>query len=153
MRVHFVDSNIFYYHLLQDKIHGPRATGILRRVKEGKIAATSVIVISELVSLFEFRMVQAHKRKDLSQAEKNFIVKHFERAISGFYELTTTLMYLKKLSCTSRDVSEAFDYRSEYNLNFNDAINIAIMKRNDISNIYSFDKAFDEVPWLSRKTS
>jgi len=29
LEIHFVDSNIFYYHLLQDKVYGPRATGII----------------------------------------------------------------------------------------------------------------------------
>jgi len=33
MEIHFVDSNIFYYHLLQDKVGGPRAIGIIRRIR------------------------------------------------------------------------------------------------------------------------
>lgn len=151
MSIHFVDSNVFYYHLLQDRTYGPRATGILNRIWEGENAATSVIVISELVSLFEFRILQARKRKDLSQTEKEYIVERFKEAIHALYRLITTLTYLRKLDCTPRDAFDAFTYRSKYGLNFNDALNVAIMKRNNISEIYSFDKAFDKIPWLKRK--
>jgi len=29
--------------------------------------------------------------------------------------------------------------------------NVAVMERNNVSGIYSFDKAFDNIPWLKRK--
>ena len=151
MEIHFVDSNVFYYHLHQDKTYGPRATGIMRRIRDGEEAATSVIVVSELVSLFEFRIVQSRKREDLSQTEKDYIAKRFEEAISDFYNLITALAYLSKLDCTWDTALKAFAYRSSYRLDFNDAINLAVMERNNIRNIYSFDKAFDNVPWLKRK--
>lgn len=70
MSTHFVDSNFFYYHFLQDKVQGPRATEIVRRIRNGEAAATSVIVVSELTSLFEIRIMQTERRKDLSQVEK-----------------------------------------------------------------------------------
>lgn len=153
MEIHFVDSNIFYYHLLQDKIHGPRATGIIRRIRNGEEAATSIIVLSELTSLFEFRIMQTRKRKDISQAEKGYITERFEKSLSDLHDLITTLAHLEKLDCTWDDTLKAFTYRSEYKLGFNDATNLAVMERKSISNIYSFDKAFNNVPWLRRKDS
>jgi len=149
--IHFVDSNIFYYHLLQDKVHGPRATNIIRRIKDGEATATSVIVISELISLFEFRIMQTRRREDLSQAEKEYITEHFEKSISDFCDLITTLIHLEKLDCTWNDALKAFTHRSRYGLGFNDASNVAVMERNKISDIYSFDKAFDNIHWLKRK--
>jgi len=151
LEIHFVDSNVFYYHLLQDKVHGPRATGIIRRIKDGEEAATSVIVISELTSLFEFRIMQTQKREDLSQAEKKYITERFEKSISICHDLITKLVHLEKLDCTWDDAFKAFTHRSKYRLGFNDATNLAVMERNKISNIYSFDKAFDNIPWLKRK--
>ena len=151
MKIHFVDSNIFYYHLLQDKVHGPRATGIIGRIRDGEAAATSVIVISELISLFEFRIMQTHKRVDLSLGEKKYITERFERSTSDCHDLITSLVHLEKLDCTSDDALNAFTYRSKYRLGFNDAINLAVMERNNILDIYSFDKAFDNIPWLKRK--
>ncbi|MEM3005363.1 MAG: PIN domain-containing protein [Candidatus Bathyarchaeia archaeon] len=44
----------------------------------------------------------------------------------------------------------AFTYRLRYGLGFNDATNVAIMERKNISKLYSFDKVFDNVPWLKR---
>jgi len=153
MEIHFVDSNIFYYHLLQDKVHGPRATGIIRRIRNGEAAATSVVVLSELTCLFEFRVLQTLKRKDLSQAEKQSICERFEESVSGFRDLVTTLVHLEKLGCAWDDALKAFTYRSQYKLGFNDAANLAVMDRNGISNIYTFDKSFYNVPWLRRKDS
>lgn len=153
MAVHFVDSNIFYYHLLQDKVHGSKATGIIRRIRNGEAATTSVIVLSELTSLFEFRIVQTRRRENLSQAEKEYITERFEKSVSSFHDLITTLVHLERFDCTWDDALKAFTYRSEYELGFNDATNLAIMKRNNISNIYSFDKAFDNITWLRRKDS
>lgn len=148
-----MDSNIFYYHLLQDKVYGPRATGIIQRIKNGESATTSVIVLSELISLFEFRIIQTRRRKDLSQKEKEYTLKRFEKSVSHFHDLIRALVHLEKLDCTWDDALKAFIYRSEYKLGFNDATNLAVMERNNISNIYSFDKAFENVPWLRRKDS
>jgi len=151
LETHFIDSNIFYYHLLQDKVHGSSATSIIRRIRNGEAATTSVTVLSELISLFEFRIMQTRKREDLSQAEKEYITERFEKSTYNFHDLITTLVHLEKLDCTWNDALKAFTYKSEYKLGFNDATNLAVMERNNISNIYSFDKAFDNVPWLKRK--
>jgi len=153
LEIHFVDSNIFYYHLLQDKVHGSRATSIIRRIRNGEPAATSVTVLSELINLFEFRIIQVRKREDLPQAEKEYTIERFEKAVSNFHDLITTLAHLEKLDCMWSDVLKAFIYRSEYKLGFNDATNLIVMERNNISNIYSFDKAFDNISWLKRKDS
>jgi len=153
MEIHFVDSNIFYYHLLQDKAYGLRATGIIRRIRNGEAAATSVIVLSELTSLFEFRILQTLKRKDLPQTEKETICQRFEKSASSLRDLVTTLVHLKKLGCAWDDALKAFTYKIEYKLGFNDAVNLAVIERNGISNMYTFDKSFDNVPWLGRKDS
>lgn len=153
MEIHFVDSNIFYYHLLQDKVHGSRATGIMRRIRNGEAATTSVIVLSELTSLFEFRVIQIRRREDLSQTEKEYSAERFKKSISNLHDLIATLVHLEKLDCAWDDALKAFTYSSEYRLGFNDAVNLAVMERNSISNIYSFDKAFDNTPWLKRKDS
>ena len=153
MSTHFVDSNIFYYHFLQDKVQGPRATEIIRRIRNGEAAATSVIVVSELTSLFEFRIMQTERRKDLSQVEKQYITERFKKAITDFQDMITALIHLEKLDCTWNDAQKVFRYRSEYKLDFNDAANLAAIERENISSIYSFDKSFDVVSWLKREQS
>ncbi len=97
--------------------------------------------------------MQTRRREDLSQAEKEHIAERFRKSVSNFHGLITTLVHLEKLDCTWDAALKAFTYRSEYKLGFNDAINLAVMERNNISNIYSFDKAFDNVPWLKRKNT
>ncbi|MFQ6074631.1 MAG: type II toxin-antitoxin system VapC family toxin [Candidatus Bathyarchaeia archaeon] len=152
MEVRFIDSNIFYYHLVQDKTYGPNATGIIGRVRDGEPAATSVIVVSELMSLFEFRILQIHRRDDLSSAQKALLIKRFESAMSSFYDLITSLVHLDKLGCAWDEALEAFVHMLDYGLDFNDALNVAVMKRNNIQSLYSLDKAFDRVPWLKRRS-
>ena len=145
-----MDSNIFYYHLLDDKTYGPKATAILRRIEEGEEAATSVIVISELVSLFEYRKLQLNK-SGFTEDRKKKLIEAFDAAIKGFHELLASLPQLRKLECSWLDALKAFDYREEFRSGFNDCLNMAIMERNKITEIYSYDKAFDSVPWLNRK--
>ncbi|MBS7652401.1 MAG: PIN domain-containing protein [Candidatus Bathyarchaeia archaeon] len=55
-----------------------------------------------------------------------------------------------KINCVWEDSIRAFTYRLRYGLGFNDATNVAIMERKNISKLYSFDKVFDNVPWLKR---
>ena len=153
MKVHFVDSNVFYYHLLQDRDHGSKATSIVRRIRDGEESVTSIIVVCRLASLFEYRIFQARRSGDLPQAKKDCIVECFEKSISLLYDLLKALAHLEKLDCSWDETAKAFAYRSEYGMDFNDAVNLAIMEKNDISNIYSFDKSFDGVPWLERRST
>lgn len=147
----FIDSNVFYYHLLSDRAYGPKASNIIGKVRSGEEGATSVIAVSELVSLFEFRMLQARKHKEMSEEEKERTIRRYEDAVKGLFELLTSLIHLRKLDCSWRDEVEAFDCRANYGLEFNDSVNLAIMKRIHIKEIYSFDKGFDIVPWLKRR--
>ncbi len=151
METRFVDANVFYYHLLQDRDHGPRASGILRRIRGGEATATSVVVVSELASLFEFRILQARRSQTMSPPQKDRIAARFEECMSLLYGLIASLAHLEKLDCTWEDAAKAFTYRSQYRLGFNDASSLAIMERHGISTIYSFDKSFDRVPWLTRR--
>ena len=153
METCFVDSNIFYYHLLQDKVYGASATEVIRRIRDGEEAATSVIVLSELMSLFEYRMIQTARRKDLSEGEKAYITERFKKSMSGLSDLIMTLTHLEKLDCVWEDALKAFKYGAEYGLGFNDAAILAAMERKNISNVYSFDKAFVSVLWVRRRDS
>lgn len=124
MKLHFVDSNIFYYHLVQDRDHGPKATGIFRRIRDGEESATSTVVVSELASLFEFRILQTSGRQDLSQSAKDGLMKRFEESLSYLYDLLKALAHLEKLGCTWDETAKAFSYREKYKMDFNDAVNL-----------------------------
>jgi len=150
LTVHLVDSNVFYYHLLQDKQHGSRAASIIRRIRDGEEASTSVIVLSELTSLFEFRIAQARRSQELPQAKRTYVIQCFEKSISLLHDLLISLAHLKKLGCGWDETAKAFTFRPMYEMDFNDALNLAIMERHGISNIYSFDRCFDRVPWVTR---
>lgn len=149
----FVDTNIFYYHFLQDRVYGPKSTEIIRRIGRGEAAATSVTVIGELVTLFEFRIMQTNKRKDISPEEKRRIVGRFRDATSDFHDLIDCLVHLEKLPSTYGDAQRAFALMQEHGLGFNDAVNLSIMERANITDIYSFDGDFDKIPGLNRIVS
>ena len=150
MEVHLVDSNIFYYHLLQDRDHGPRSTGIIRRIRDGEEAAISTVIVSELASLFEFRILQARRDRDLTEARRRYVIERFGRAVTALHDLVTGLAHLRKLGCGWDQANRAFELRSAHRLDCNDALNAAILEKNDISSIYSFDSSFDRIPWVQR---
>ena len=150
MEAHFVDSNIFYYHLLQDRDHGPQSTGIIRRIRDGEEAAISTVIVSELASIFEIRILQARRNRDLTQARRGYVIKRFEGAVPALHDLVTSLAHLRKLGCGWDQAARAFELRSTYRLDYNDALKAAIMEKNDISDVYSFDASFDRIPWVHR---
>jgi predicted nucleic acid-binding protein len=116
----FIDTNIFIYAATDHPEFAPKAKGILKRVEEGERALTSTMVLCEVAWVLEASGKQALIKTTL---EKIFSYDHLE--IEGF-ELDDMLVASNTLL--------------KYDLDFNDAINLAIMEKQGLNKVYSNDK-------------
>lgn len=127
----FVDSNIPMYLIGADHPHKRDAVNILERlISEKARLVTSVEVYQEILH----RYASINKRDAIQTA--------FD-ALDGFID--------KVFDVTQKDVTKAKDLLLAYTkLSARDALHAAIMTRNKIKIIFSFDMGFDQIPTLQR---
>ena len=131
--MHFVDSNVFVYHLAADPIYGQKAKRLLESIEGGEEGATSTLVIVQVCSYLKWKGRQI--------------------VIPLFLSLLKRLISLKKVETNMLDFEEARSIQSELKLPWSmwdDIVIAAQMKRLDIKEIYSNDNDFDKIPWIKR---
>lgn len=136
--VKFLDSSVFLHAYLKPKrklsleeeLIKVAALNIIQRVEEGEEVATSVVHLSEAVNIVEARLglEKALELLEDALASENILI----------------------LTVTRRNYEEALAIASRYNISPNDAIATLLSKENNISEVYSFDKHFDNIPFLKR---
>jgi predicted nucleic acid-binding protein len=125
----FVDTNIFVYALTAHPRFGKTAKNILERIQNGESAITSTLVLCELAWVLE----AIGKQGDINPSLEK-------------------IMSYKALNIVSFNEDDllmgANNMRTE-NLDFNDGVNLALMMRLGVSEIYSNDqKHFGKVDFL-----
>lgn len=127
----FVDANVFIYVLVKSpKQDYEVAKRILERIESGEEAATSLMVIQEIVDWLEYN----NRKKE---------VKSFLIAVNSY-------LTMNKLVITWEDFLAALDDVEKFRIDFVDALTLRVMQKNKISEIYSNDKDFDRVHWVKR---
>lgn len=126
----FVDSNIFLYALQAHPQYGKTAKNILERIDTEENAVTSLINIGEVCWWLE-----SHQKGDLVKEK---------------LELIDALLFLQIESISLEDFLKAAAFKKTYNIDFNDRLSLAVMKRKQIKEIYSNDSDFDKVEWVKR---
>ncbi|MEM3377961.1 MAG: type II toxin-antitoxin system VapC family toxin [Candidatus Bathyarchaeia archaeon] len=116
----FVDTNVFVYALTGHPKFGEVARNILHRIEAGEEALTSTLVLCEIAWIFEAMGKQSEIKPAL---EKILSYKSLE--VAGFDEDDMLVGANNMLTC---------------HLDFNDAVNVAIMERRGIREVYSNDK-------------
>jgi predicted nucleic acid-binding protein len=116
----FVDTNIFIYATSAHPEFGSVSREILQRIENGESAVTSVLVLCELAWVLEARGKQAQ--------------------INDLYEIVLSYDSLKVLDITLDDLMVASTYVIKHGIDFNDAVNLSIMERENVSEVYSNDK-------------
>jgi uncharacterized protein len=116
----FVDTNIFIYALTAHPNFGQTAKHILKRIEGGEEATTSTLVLFEISWVLE----AIGKQGDIKPT--------LEKILS--YKA------LKTVQATSDDLLIGADNMAEYGVDFNDGVNIALMMRLGIGEVYSNDK-------------
>lgn len=126
----FIDSNVPMYLIGADHPNKPIARRIVERaLADGERLVTDVEVFQEILH----RYVAIDRRKAIEPA--------FELLLGIVDEV---------LPIELGDVQRARRLLGSAGLSARDALHVAIMQRHDISRVMSFDRAFDEVPGLTR---
>ncbi len=116
----FVDTNIFIYTLTGHPVFGKTAKCILERIEKGEEAATSSLVLCEVAWVLEAMGKQGDIEPTLGK-------------ILSYKALET-------IEISSDDILIGASNMATYKLDFNDGVNVALMTRMGISEIYSNDQ-------------
>ena len=116
----FVDSNVFIYALTAHPQFGKTAKRILERIEKGEAALTSTLVLCEVAWVLEAMGRQGDIKSTL---EKILSYKALE--ISDF---------------TGDDLLMGANNMAAENIDFNDGVNLALMMRRGVSEVYSNDQ-------------
>ena len=116
----FVDTNIFIYALTAHPSFGQTAKRILERLESDEEATTSTLVLCEIAWVLE------------AMGKQGSIESTLEKILS--------YNSLKTIEITSDDMLMGANNMAAYSVDFNDGVNIALMMRLGISEIYSNDR-------------
>jgi uncharacterized protein len=116
----FVDTNIFIYALTAHPLFGETAKSILKRIEDGEQAITSTLVQCELAWVLE------------AMGRQGDIKNALEKIMS--YKT------LKVVTLNSDDLLVGANNMATENVDFNDGVNLALMMRLGISEVYSNDR-------------
>jgi len=115
----FVDTNIFIYAITAHPRFGETARRILERVEADEAAATSTLVLCEVAWVLEAMGRQGDVKSTLEK-----ILSYKSLKVVGFDEA---------------DILMGANNMVAHNTDFNDGLNIAIMLRTGICEVYSND--------------
>jgi len=116
----FVDTNVFIYVITAHPAFGPAARRILERIEAGEEALTSTLVLCEVAWVLE----AMGRQGDISSTiEKILSYKSLRVADFGAEDLVMGSVNL-----------------TNYRIDFNDGVNLAVMERNGVKEVYSNDE-------------
>lgn len=133
MPLPFLDTNVFLRHLRQDHpLHSAKASAILRRIERGEIQArtSGIVIVETVVSL---------QRGD--KQPRPLIAA----ALLELLSLPGIVLPGKTL------YTAAFDLYLTSALGFADWYHVALMQREHIDEIFTFDEGFDRIPGVTRR--
>jgi len=116
----FIDTNIFIYVATNHPRYGKTSTTILQRIESGEKAATSTLVLCEVAWVLEAMGRQGDIKETLEK-----ILSYPSLEVAGF---------------DSDDLIVGSNLMVAHRVDFNDAVNLAIMERLGIDEIYSNDE-------------
>ena len=116
----FVDSNVFIYALTAHPHFGKTAKNILERIEKGEAAVTSTLVLCEIAWVLE------------AMGRQGDIKPTLEKILS--YKT------LKIVDFNEDDLLMGASNMAAENIDFNDGVNLALMMRLGVSEVYSNDQ-------------
>jgi len=128
----FVDTNVFLRFLVNDDpAKADACEALFRRAIDGdETLSTSDMVIAEIIWVLE---------------------SYYELKKSDIRERVEKILNTRNLSCPNREIIiSALSIYDEKNMDFIDAYNAFLLKRDEIDEIYSYDKHFDRIDWIKR---
>lgn len=150
----FVDANTLVYHFSQHPQLGPPCTALLDRIERQEVEAyTTIHVVSETahrlmtleaISLFNWPQANIGNRIRTHPAEVAKLTD-FRRAVEQLVQSK-----LRFLEYTPPMLATATALCQQIGLLINDALIVAVMQANGLTNLASNDTDFDRVPGLTR---
>jgi predicted nucleic acid-binding protein len=149
----FVDANIFVFHFQPHAVFGSSCTDLLKRMERGELSAyTSTHVLSEVAHrlmtlgasvLFHWpsKVVQRLKQNPTNVQQ----LSQFRSALR-----TVSQSGIQVLTIPAAAVDTAAGISQQMGLLSNDALIVAVMQANGLTNLASNDADFDRVPGLTR---
>ncbi len=116
----FVDTNIFIYTLTAHPHFGKTAKSILERIEKGEAAITSTLVLCEVAWVLE------------AMGKQGDIKPTLEKIMS--------YPALEVIDFSQDDLLIGANNMSAENVDFNDGVNLALMMRLGVSEVYSNDQ-------------
>jgi len=115
----FVDTNVFIYAVTVHPRFGEKARRILQRIEEGEEAITSTLVLCEVAWVLE------------AMGKQSMIKPTLEKILS--YDSLSVVEF------DEDDLLVGANNMVVNNVDFNDGVNVAIMLRFGVSEVYSND--------------
>ncbi len=115
----FIDSNIIIYVATNHPKFGSISRAILKRVEDGEEAVTSSLMLCEVAWVFEAMGKQGD--------------------IKVLLEKILSYKALRVESFDSDDLIVGANLMSTYRIDFNEAVNVAIMERLGVNEVYTND--------------
>jgi hypothetical protein len=134
----FVDSNVFLHAILtprrklneEEKRTKEASKKIVERIEEGEKVSITAVHLSEVVNIIESGI---GLRKSL-----------------GFLAWAITTESIQIFPTIKENYENSLSIASERGISINDAIAYISMRENNIAEIYSFDKHFDQLKDIKR---
>ena len=131
MVVYFVDSNVFFYAKIFDRVYGDACAGVLDKIERGELeAVTSTLVVVELAN--------ALRRYGLGDEVRDVVDAVFS-------------LEMRVFEVDSIDVRTAAGIFDEFRVSPYDCVHAAVMKKAGVVEITSADKDFDKIEWIKRR--
>lgn len=128
----FVDTNVFLRFLVNDDPEKAADCETLfkKAVAGEEVLFTTDMVIAEIVWVLE---------------------SYYELARSEVRDRVEKILNTQNLNCPNKDlILNSLAAYEEKNIDFIDAYNAFILKKNGISELYSYDAHYDRLKWLTR---
>src|SRR5262245_49457417 len=145
----FLDANILYYHFVDSPPLSEPCSELLERVAESKLAAfSSVHILAEAVH--KIMLAEAAAKFGLNRAGlANWLQHHRQRIaeLSHFRQAAgeLALIGVSLIPTDAASLKEAADISAQMQLLTNDALMVALMRRQGLSNLVTNDDDFDDV--------
>jgi predicted nucleic acid-binding protein len=130
-RIHFVDSNVFFYAKIMDPEYGPACARVLQRIHDGHLTG----VTSTLVTL---EVANALRKFGLAQEVRDTLDSIFSLPLQVF-----DLQY--------SDLRNAVEIFQTYPISPYDCAHVAVMRRATTKSIISADRDFDKIREIERR--
>lgn len=150
----FLDANALIYHFTNDSVYGPASTRLVERIEFGDLQGyTSADVVSDVAhrmmtieAMHQFGWpiagIAARLRKQHAEIAK---LSTFQQAIEEVPQLGIQVWDTKLgMVLTAAKVSR------QYELLSGDALIVAVMQANGLTQLASGDSDFDRVQWITR---